>query len=171
MDLDTFLTDTTLRLKKEEIAGIIGTSDKQYQQLISAALSKEMPNCWRAMWLADYLAELRPDLGEPYVEKLWGELSKKHPDGVVRSAMRMLTRYPIPEKHQGFAADLTVSLLVKEVVPVAIKVYAMEIMLNIAKIYPELKEEFITVIQDQILHGTSGYKARAKKILPKLEAL
>ena len=172
MNLETFLTDTTLRLKKEEIADIIGTDSDQYKKLMGIALSGEMPICWRAMWLADYLTELEPHLGEPYVDRLWREMERKHPEGVVRSAIRMLSRYPIPEEHQGFAADLCITLQEKESVPVAIKVHAMEVLFNIAKLYPDLKDEFIAIIQEQVKQNTStGYMARARRVIPKLEAL
>lgn len=171
MDLKDFLTHTALSLKKEEIGKIIGSDPEQFNALFDLAFSREMPVCWRAAWLMDYLAELDPWLASDYIEKLWKEIPKQHPDGVTRSTLRLLARYRIPEDHQGNAADLCLSWLEKEAVPVAIKAYSMELLLQIATAYPEFTNEFITVIEDQAPHNSAGYKARAHHIISALRKL
>jgi hypothetical protein len=54
---------------------------------------------------------------------------------------------------------------------VAVKVHAMQIIYNHALIYPELKEELITVISDQVDNNSVGFKARGKRLIKKLEGL
>jgi hypothetical protein len=171
MDLNDLLTNSVLLLKKEEIGSIIGPEAEQFKELVSLAFSRDMPVCWRATWLMDYLAETYPWLAEEYVEQIWSEIPKKHPDGVTRSALRLLCRYPIPEDFQGLATDLCLDWLVQESVPVAIKAYSMELLLNIARIYPELSNEFIAIIEEQVPNGTAGYKARAKHVIAALRKL
>lgn len=164
MNLKTFLATTVLSLKKEEIVAILGPDTGTFSELFTLSFSREMPVCWRAAWIMDHLAEHHPWLAEPEVEKIWAEIPKQHPDGVTRSSLRLLCRYEIPEDHQGIAADLCLSWLEKESVPVAIKAYSMEMLLKIAAAYPELTHEFITVIEDQAPHNSAGYKARAHHI-------
>ena len=171
MDLRAFLTSTILSLKKEEIGTIIGPDPEKFSELCTLSFSREMPICWRATWIMDHLAEMHPCLAEPHIEKIWAEIPKQHPDGVTRSALRLLTRYEIPEDFQGVAADLCLSWLEKEAVPVAIKVYSMEMLLKIATVYPEFTNEFITVIEDQAPYNSSGYKARAHHIIRALRKL
>ena len=171
MDLNKFLTSSVLRLKKEEIGAIFGPDQEKFQQLFNISFSREMPICWRATWLMDYMAELHPWLANEYIERIWEEIPKKHPDGVTRSAMRLLSRYPIPEDHQGIAADLSLEWLSRESVPVAIKVYCMEILVQLALLYPEMSDEIIAIIEEQMPNGSAGYKARASHVIKELRKL
>lgn len=164
MELKTFLTTSVLSLKKEDIVSIIGPDPKKFQELFNISFSREMPVCWRATWIMDHLSEVHPWLAEPHIDKIWAEIPEQHPDGVTRSALRLLARYEIPEDYQGIAADLCLSWLEKEAVPVAIKAYSMEMLLKIATVYPEFTNEFITVIEDQSPNNSAGYKARAHHI-------
>jgi len=171
MDLTDFLTNSLLLLKKEEIGTIIGPDAEKYEELVELAFSREMPVCWRATWILDYLAELHPWLAEKYIERFWAEIPAKHADGVTRSLLRLLTRYDIPEESQGIATDLCLEWLSLQAVPVAIKAYSMEILLQIAMIYPELSNEFIAVLEDNAPQNSAGFKARAKHIIKELEKL
>lgn len=171
MNLKDLLTNSVLLLKKEEIASIIGPEPEHFRKLFEHSFSREMPICWRATWLMDYLAETHPWLADDYIEKIWSEIPKEHPVGVTRSALRLLCRYPIPEDFQGIATDLCLDWLSREAVPVAIKVYSMELLLKIARLYPELSNEFIAIIEEQVPHGSAGYKSRARHMIAAMRKL
>jgi len=164
MDLRAFLTTAVLSLKKEEIVSIFGPDPGKFNDLFALSFSREMPICWRATWIMDHLSEVHPWLAEAHIERIWKEIPRQHPDGVTRSALRLLARYEIPEDFQGVAADLCLSWLEQESVPVAIKAYSMEMLLKIATVYPEFTNEFITVIETQSPHNSAGFKARAHHI-------
>ncbi|MCF8225495.1 MAG: hypothetical protein K9J30_06425 [Bacteroidales bacterium] len=169
MELRDFLTNNDLRLQKEEIVSIIGPDPDAFNALMEYSLSRQMPVCWRAAWIMDHMAEKHPWLAEPHIDKMWNEIPKEHPDGVTRSILRLLTRYEIPEDMQGLATDLCLNWLEKEAVPVAIKVFSMEVLLNITRIHPELRNEFITLIEDQLPFNSAGYKARADRIIKQMK--
>jgi hypothetical protein len=171
MDLNNFLANSIVGLKKEEIGAMFGPDQEKFQQLFTISFSRDMPICWRATWLMDYMSELHPWLAENYIDRIWKEIPEKHPDGVTRSAMRLLSRYPVPEDHQGIATDLSLEWLSRESVPVAIKVYCMEILVQIAKLYPELGQEIIAIIEEQLPNGSAGYKARARHVIGELKKL
>jgi len=171
MDLDDLLTSKILHLKKEEIGALVGPEPDRYNLLVEKSFSREMPVCWRATWIMDYLAEGDPWLADPHLERIWSELPKNHPDGVTRSALRLVSRYKIPGEIQGVAADLCLTWLQQEAVPVAIKVYSMEILLKIATEYPELSNEFITIIEEQVPNNSVAFAARARHIIKALAKL
>jgi hypothetical protein len=171
MDYNDFLTNSAILLKKEEMGTIIGPDPEAFCKLTDHSYSKEMPICWRAMWLVDYLAELHPWLATSYISRGWKEIQNDHPDGVTRSLLRMLSRYEIPEDYQGIATDLCLEWLQKESVPVAIKAYSMEVLFRISIIYPELTNEFITILKEQAPNNSAGFKARARIITEKMEKL
>jgi len=54
--------------------------------------------------------------------------------------------------------------------PIAIRVFAMTVLANLADTYPEIKGELIAVIEDQMPYGSAGFISRGKKILKKLKA-
>jgi hypothetical protein len=171
MDLDDFLCNSAILLKKEEMGAIIGPDPEAFSKLVDLSYSKEMPICWRAMWLVDYLAELHPWLATKYIPRAWKEIQNNHPDGVTRSLLRMLSRYEIPEEKQGIAADLCLEWLQKESVPVAIKAHSMEVLFRISEIYPELSNEFIIIMEEQAPNNSVGFSARARLIINKMRKL
>lgn len=83
----------------------------------------------------------------------------------------MLCRYEIPEEQQGVLIDLCFKYMVSELYPVAVKVHAMQIIYNHVLLYPELKEELVTVIEDQMANNSVGFKSRGQRILRQLEKL
>jgi len=170
MDLKELLGGSQISMGKKDFGRVIGSSPDKYVELVNLALSKDMPACWRAAWVMDHLSELHPPLPEIHIKRLWDNIHDQ-PNGVKRSTLRMLVRYEIPEEQQGVATDLCLDWLVKESVPVAIKVFSMEILLNITREYPELKEEFIAILEDQMPHNSAGYKARAVKVIKSMEKL
>ncbi len=170
MDLKELLGGSQIGMRKEDLGRVIGSTPEIYIDLINLAFSKEMPACWRAAWVMDHLSELHPTLPENHIDQLWKNIPDQA-DGVKRSILRMLCRYEIPKEQQGVATDLCLDWLVKESVPVAIKVYCMEILLNITREYPDLKEEFIAILEDQMPHNSAGFKARAVKIIKTMEKL
>lgn len=163
--LKDMLSNTTQLMKKEDMVRLIGPDPEAFAELYTMAFSREMPLCWRSAWILDYMAEQYAWLAENYIETIWTKIPENHPDGVVRSILRMLTRYDIPEEYQGIATDLCLEWLSKESVPVAIKVHSMEIIKKIALIYPELRHEFITVLEEQSPKNSIGFKVRARMVI------
>ena len=50
---------------------------------------------------------------------------------------------------------------------VAIKAFALTVLGNLAKKYPEIIPEIKIIIEDQLAHQTAAFKSRAKKFLKK----
>ena len=171
MDLKKLLGGPAIPMRKENLGRLIGTSPDTYNDLIQLTFSKDMPACWRAAWMMDYLAETEPALPETYIGQIWEKLPDNHPDGVKRSTLRMLCRYNIPEEQQGLATDLCLDWLIMESIPVAVKAYSMEIMQKITIIHPELKDEVIAILQDHMHNNSVAFMARARHIIKALEKL
>ena len=168
MDIEYFLTHTLTDVGKEEAARTIGYSSSRYEELIHMAFSGKKPAAWRAAWLADYLSEGKPDLAHPYLESICEKLTGPLPVGVRRSMTRLLARYEIPEAYEGIITDLCFDALTRESVPVGIKVYCMEILVKMIRLYPELKQEFMIILEEQMENNSAGFKARAVRLLQQL---
>jgi len=70
----------------------------------------------------------------------------------------------IAEKYHGILLDICFEWLSAEDRTVAEKVYAMQIIANHLKLYPELINEFIEVLDDQTPKNSPGFASRAKRI-------
>ncbi len=171
MDLKKLLGGSAIPMRKEDLGKVIGTSPDTYKEIIRLSFSKDMPACWRAAWMMDYLAELDPSLPEKHIGQIWEKLPDNNPDGVKRSTLRMLCRYDIPDEQQGMATDLCLDWLIMESIPVAVKAYSMEIMHKITILYPELKDEVIAILNDHMHNNSVGFMARARHIIKALEKL
>ncbi len=166
--LKEMLSDNSQLMKKEDIVRLIGPDEDTFAELFNMTFSRDMPLCWRSAWILDYLSEMYDWLAVNYIVKAWNEIPYQHPDGVTRSVLRMLARYDIPEQHQGVAAELCMDWLRMESVPVAIKVWSMEIVKKISLIYPELSNEFIMVLKEQAPKNTVAFEARSRKIIKEI---
>ncbi len=169
MELLQLFTSLPSKAVRDKIISETGSSQEQFDELISFMLTAKEPYAWRAAWLADNWDEKFPGLGQKHLHRIIGILSDKRSDGFIRSCLRMISRYQPEERDQGILADHCFDWMVKESVPVAIKVYAMEILASLAKTYPELNGELVMVIEDQMKNNSAGFRARGTRILKQMK--
>lgn len=142
-----------------------------FSELLQLALYEKDPLAWRASWVLDGSDEEKPGMGRKHISTIVNALHGLESKGSLRSLLRLLSRYDIPEEEQGILIDLCFSFLVSELFPLAVKVHAMMIIYNHVLIYPELKDEFITVIRDQVENNSVGFKTRGNKLIKQIEKL
>lgn len=169
MDFRSLLYSFPSGQEKELYIAEVGASGKYFADLIDIALHEDDPLAWRAAWILDGSDEQFPGLAEDFVASIVKALPGIKSKGTIRSLLRLLCRYDIGEDEQGILIDLCFKYLVSELYPVAVKVHAMQIVYNHALIYPELKEELILVIEDQVGNNTVGFKSRGVRLIKKLK--
>jgi len=152
------------------IREVIGTKGG-FKSLLELALHDKDPVAWRASWVLDGSDEQQPGLATRYLNKIVQALPALESKGSLRSLLRMLCRYDIPEENQGLLIDLCFSYLVSELYPLAVKVHAMQIIYNHVLLYPELKDELVTVLEDQMENNTVGFLARGRRLIKQMEKL
>ena len=152
------------------IKEVIGTKG-QFGSLLELALHDKDPVAWRASWVLDGSDEQQAGLATTSISKIVQSLPALESKGSLRSLLRLLCRYDIPEENQGLLIDLCFSYLTSELYPLAVKVHAMQIVYNHVLIYPELKDELVTVLEDQMENNTVGFLARARRLIKQMEKL
>ncbi len=152
------------------IQEVIGTKG-QFGSLLKLALHDKDPVAWRAAWVLDGSDEQEAGLARPYIIKIVKALPALESKGSLRSLLRMLCRHDIPEVVQGLLIDLCFSYLSSELYPVAVKAHAMQIVYLHVLIYPELKDELVTVLEDQIDNNSVGFLSRARRLIKQMEKL
>ncbi len=171
MDFRSLLTRFPSGLEKELYIKAVGDSKEKFRSLLDLVIHDPDPVSWRAAWILDGSDEARPGLADSHISAIVQSLPELQSEGALRSLLRLLCRHRIPEKDQGSLIDCCFSYLISELYPVAVKVHAMQIIYNHVLIYPELKEELITVIEDQIVNNSVGFKSRGKRIMQQLEKI
>lgn len=171
MDFKTLLAEIPSGFEKEVYIREVGGSAENFQSLLELTLHEQDPLAWRAAWILDGCAEKHPELAAGHIHRIIRRLPGITSTGVIRSLLRMLCRYEIPEGDQGLLVDLCFGYMVSEPYPVAVKVHAMQIIYNHVLLYPELKDELRTVIEDQIIHHSAGFKSRGMRIIRHLDQL
>lgn len=171
MDLRERITGPPSAAERELIIREMGGSEEGFRELLEMALGEQDPLAWRATWVLDGCDEHYPGLARKHVSRIVRHLPSITSHGVLRSMLRMLCRHQVPEEQQGLLIDLCFSYLVSELYPLAVKVHAMQILYNHVLLYPELKHELLTVIEDQADHNSVAFRVRGRQIMEKLEKL
>jgi hypothetical protein len=150
----------------------IGNDKTRFAELISLFLGNDHRISQRAAWVLSTAAEAHPALVKPHLGKLIANLSKPgHHPSVLRNTLRFLQDMDVPEKYLGRLADSSFSLLLKSDTPIAVKAFAMTVLVNIAKKEPELIREIRLIISDMLPEGSAGIRSRGKKMLKELDRL
>jgi hypothetical protein len=123
---------------------------------------------WRAAWVIDKLAEKHAILLLPHHTRLVNLLKETQSNGVRRHLTRILGNNPSKACEDGKLVDLCMEWIFLPKIPVAVKANAMQLMLELCKVYPDLIPELRLAIEAGLDEGSPGYKSRAKKVLQSL---
>ncbi|MCB0488830.1 MAG: hypothetical protein R2820_04570 [Cyclobacteriaceae bacterium] len=154
-----------------KIVAHIGNDPARFKTLVDAFLAGHYRTTQRAAWPLSYCVKAHPELIKPHLKNIIKNLDKPgiH-DAVKRNTVRFLQFIDIPKSMHGITLDACFPLLENKKEPIAIRVFAMTVLANLADTYPEIKGELIAVIEDQMPYGSAGFISRGKKILKKLKA-
>lgn len=140
-------------------------------RLMEVCLSGKEPEAWRAAWVLSACDVRQQGFMEDQVSRIIPLLPGLKSAGTLRSFLDILSRYEIPEEQQGMLVDLCFELLASGRVAVGIKAYAMNILFKHVLLYPELKTEFINIIEDLYNESSAGFKARARILIAQLDKI
>lgn len=144
----------------------IGSSQQRFDELFCLFLQEEYRVTQRAAWPMSYCVIANPSFIKKHWKKLINNLKKPDlPDAVKRNSIRFLQNMEIPEKYQGDLMDICFKYLESPTEALAIKVFSMSVLGNLAKTYPDIKPELKLIIEEQLPQQTAGFKSKAKKIL------
>jgi len=171
MDFRSLLADIPTGVGRDLLIQEVIKSESHFTLLLELVIHEKDPLAWRAAWVLDGSDEFKPGLARKHISKIVKALPALESLGSLRFLLRMLSRYEIPEEEQGLLIDLCFSYLVSELYPVAVKAHAMQIIYMHVLIYPELKDELIAVIEDQIANNSVGFKSRGRRLIKQMEKL
>jgi hypothetical protein len=154
-----------------KVANYVGNNKERFAELMQTYFDGPYRVTQRSSWAVRHCVENHSDLAHPYLDKMVDMLNKDTHDAVKRNTLRVLGDIDIPIRLMGPLADKCFAYLQSEIEPIAIRVFAMTVLLSIAKKEPDLKNELLMVIEEILPYGSAGIKARAKKTIKELRKI
>lgn len=165
MDYKQQLLKEHSRANTDAIAIAIGNNAVEFKKIIDIVYNEKAPLPQRASWLLSTMNNKHPDLLSPYISLFISSIKKIKIDGIKRNMLAVLASNKISKNLQGKLVNLCFDLLLSSDETVAVKVYAMQAIANIAKHHPELENELKAAIEDQLPKTSAAFHARAKRVL------
>jgi hypothetical protein len=157
--------------QRDKVVKYVGESPARFAELVRVFLKGPYRVTQRAAWPLSFCVESHPDLVTPHLRVLLKNLKKEgQHDAVKRNTMRLLQFIDIPKSLQGEAANACFDLLSNAKEPIAVRVFAMTVLANIALKQPELRNELIPMIEDQMPYGSAAFVSRGRKTLKLLKS-
>lgn len=150
----------------------IGSDRGRFEELWRLFRDGQPPLPQRASWVLRYVCEANPALRQENVQRMTdafvGELG--HP-AEMRTLAQVLALCKLNEDQMGQLVDVCLARVRSAAIPVASRVFSMEILFQIAQAIPELAGEIALTIEGGMETGTGGYRSRGRKILRKLNKM
>ncbi len=144
----------------------VGASRQRFDERFGLFLHDEYRVVQRAAWPVSYCVIAHPSFINRHWTRLIKNLQKPRlHDAVKRNTIRLLQDIEIPKKYQGQIMNICFSYLGSPTEALAVKVFSMTVLANLAYPYPAIIPELKLMIEEQLSHQTAGFKNRAKKIL------
>ncbi len=171
MNLVNVILKEHSKAQRDKITSYVGEDPKRFAELVAVFLAGPYRVTQRASWPLSYCVEHNPNLVKPHLKKILSYLHKQDEhDAVKRNILRLLQYIAIPKSLQGTTIDLCFHFLTNPKEPIAVRVFAMTVLANLAKENPDLKNEIIPIIEDQLPYGSAGFISRGKKVLRELKS-
>ena len=168
MDLEQEILKEPSKSQALKIAHYIGNKQERFDALMHIFFHGPSRLTQRAAWILSHCADHHPHLLMPYIPALIDNLETDPPVAVKRNTVRVLQNMEIPEEKMGILAEQCFNFLNSAKEAIAVKVFSMTILANIAKKFPELKQEVILTIENQMPYGSAGFRSRGRKVLKDL---
>jgi hypothetical protein len=171
MDLRSEILAAHSRVQSLHIASWIGRDADRFEQLLYLFLNDEYRVVQRAAWVVGLVADKHPVLLTPHLPVIVGRMVEEGiPVAVKRNVLRVLQNFSLPESLHGPVMNSCFAFLEDPLETVAVTACSMTVLANLAKDYPDIKNEIRLLIEDQLENNpTPGIRSRAKKVLKELQ--
>lgn len=161
------------RAQSRSITRWIGNNPARLDQLVQLFLFDEYRVVQRAAWIMSLVAEVHPLLLKPHLPAMVDRMGDDNiPVAVKRNVVRVLQHMDIPEDLQGPVMNYCFRFLEDPAETVAVRAFSMTVLARLARQYPDIKQEIVLLIEDQLREGaTAGFVSRGKRTLKELEKI
>lgn len=170
MSIREILSSEHSRSATNTILSMIHNDHSLLSDLMECFLDNDLRICQRAAWPVGDLGEKFPTLISPYLPQLIAALEHPKHDAIVRNTVRTWQNMPIPEAYQGKVYEICFQYIIEPKVAIAIRAFSMTVCAQICKQIPELADELILAIEDQMENGSAGICSRGRRVIKMLRS-
>ena len=155
-----------------KITAWVGDDQQRFDELFNLFLNDEYRVTQRAAWPLSYCVEAHPT----FIKKRFGELIKNlqkpglH-NAIKRNTVRILRTIDIPKKYQGEVMNSCFQFVESPTEAVAVKAFSLNVLGNLAKLYPDILPEIKLLIEEQLPNQTAAFKSSARHLLQSIKKL
>ncbi len=154
------------RVNCTKIIQWIGNDQSRFDQLADLFFNDDTIVVQRAGWPMSEIIISHPSWGKKYLKKLLSYVKEPHHhEAVKRNTVRILQVMDIPEKYQGEVMNLCFDYILSPTEKPAVKAFSLTVLHRFSKIYPDIRPELKTIIEERWDLETAAFRSRAKKIL------
>jgi hypothetical protein len=156
----------------QRIVQWVGTDPARFRALVDVFLTGNYRLTQRAAWPLSHCVKGNPGLAAPHLSVLLRNLKKPSlSDAVKRNTIRLLQFVKIPRRHQGLAMQVATALFTNRQEAIAIRVFAMTVLANLAGQNPGLANELLSMIEEEMPYGSPAFRSRGAKTIRQLQGL
>ncbi|MEO8761082.1 MAG: hypothetical protein ABI388_07305 [Bacteroidia bacterium] len=152
-----------------KVVAYIGNDKKLFAELMKLMFTTEYRVEQRAAWVVSCCMDKNKTLLNPWISKLIKNLENRNiHDAVKRNTLRALQNMDISEKHCGELYDSCYTFLHSIKEPIAVRAFALTVLTNISKKYPELKTEILHSAESLLRCGIPALESRSRQAIKEL---
>lgn len=155
------------RLIADIIVADIGNNTEKYAEILELTLRDEYPLSMRASRVLALATRNDTSLLLPHLQRVIDTLGSLKVEGVKRGFLYILAELPLElnEEMLGIVVDHCFTWLNDAKEAIAIRYYAIEILVKVVFRYPELKTELVESLQIILENDTKVLHAKSRKAL------
>lgn len=161
------------RLVADMLVTDIGNNKNKFAEMMELALRDEYPLSMRAARVIALCVENNNSLIEPHLQKIIDVLDKIGIEGVKRSFLKIFAevRLNLNEDMLGILTDRSFAWLANPKEAIAIRYYAIDILIKVVELYPEIKVELSDCLHTLLENDTAALQAKSRKAIKYLEKI
>lgn len=173
MNLRETLLAEHSKTQTDAIATWVGMDETRLECLMDLFMNDTYRVVQRAAWVISNIAVKHPQMIRKYLATLVEKLDDNAAHiAVKRNIFRIFDHIDIPDPLHGAIMDRCFNALENPAEALAVRAFAIGILMKLMQFYPEIKHEFKIILEDYLRHETApSFRSRAAKALKKMGAI
>ena len=169
VDFKNILADSSRKLA-DIAASLVLEEPDRINKITTLLMADDDPFSSRAARVLSICSEKFPELFEKQQNIIIPSLPDLRSEGVIRNILKILADSPVrlTKKNKGILLGLCFDWLEDLSKPVSIRVHAMQFIFKTSLHETNIKNELISILENNYADGSMGFRTRADKILKKL---
>jgi hypothetical protein len=161
------------RLIADMLVADIGDDRDKFAEMMMLSFRDEYPLSMRAARVIALCVENNTTLIIPHLQRMVDTIDTISVEGVKRSFLKIFAEMPVElnEDMLGILTDRSFNWLVDPKEAIAIRYYAIDILVKVVKLYPEIKIELTESLNSLLDDDSTALHTKGRKVLKYLDKL